>query len=171
MVAFKVVRETLGAEQPLPVPLRSNQAKAPYPHSKGPAAALWFTAFSLLCPSLTLCNLEGTEHGRGREMGRTSQDVCARMSTVRRALPFLGNAKGPGVTGFFLHWSLSAAIVEHCRKTQGGRVPWPAFMISSPHPLVCPHLRNVPPPQPLLSSAPWYKVHALPSLPPALQPI
>lgn len=32
------VRETMGPQQPLSVPLRSNQAKALCPHSKGPAA-------------------------------------------------------------------------------------------------------------------------------------
>uniref|UniRef100_A0A8C7BS55 Uncharacterized protein n=1 Tax=Neovison vison TaxID=452646 RepID=A0A8C7BS55_NEOVI len=37
-MVFKGVKKTLEAEQPSPVPPRSNQAKASCPHSKGPAA-------------------------------------------------------------------------------------------------------------------------------------
>uniref|UniRef100_A0A452T9M9 Uncharacterized protein n=1 Tax=Ursus maritimus TaxID=29073 RepID=A0A452T9M9_URSMA len=80
-MAFTVVRKMLGAEQPSPVLPRSDQAKAPCPHST--AGSTLAQSFSLWCHSLKLCNLEGTERGRGREMGGTSQDLlCARMSTA-----------------------------------------------------------------------------------------
>lgn len=93
-----------------------------------------------------LCSLEGIEHCRGREMGWTSQALCPRMSTIgRRALPFLGNVKGPGVVGFFSALESDRFDSRAMWKTQGGWVLWPAFTISSPYPLVCPTLEDCAP--------------------------
>uniref|UniRef100_A0A8C9AHN8 Uncharacterized protein n=1 Tax=Prolemur simus TaxID=1328070 RepID=A0A8C9AHN8_PROSS len=81
VMASKVARETLASQQPLPVPLRSNHTQGTLSSFQGASGTLAQSYSFYGAPPLCFLSWEGTECGRGREMGRTSQNLlCARIS-------------------------------------------------------------------------------------------